>query len=222
MWSPDSVTDASTLLLVITRTEFVSALVITNECLQYLRGLTTSLQEEAKDIVQAVSEIKTLPSSHKQVRGNVDSYHSRWLQTVSKMCNEVETTPSVPRICGRQRHRASIPACNPYEYFRRTIIVTILDHLLSELTSDLVYIKNCFSRSILGTISVGGRRSCNCGQCGDGSEGAICCRPSKCVFSQWWDPQLVHQVEIWRERSWFKFTSFNSLLNIDHNLELLP
>ena len=63
MWSPDSVTDASTLLLVITRTEFISALVITNVCLQCLRGLTTSLQEEAKDIVQAVSEIKTLTSS---------------------------------------------------------------------------------------------------------------------------------------------------------------
>ena len=62
MWSLDSVTDASTLLLVITGTEFINALVITNECLQYLRVLTTSLQEEAKDIVQAVSEIKTLTS----------------------------------------------------------------------------------------------------------------------------------------------------------------
>ena len=33
MWSSNSVTDASTLLLVITRTEFISALVITNQCL---------------------------------------------------------------------------------------------------------------------------------------------------------------------------------------------
>ena len=48
------------------------------------------------------------------------------------MCNEVETTPST-RICGHQRHRASIPASNPSEYFRRTITVPILDHLLSEL-----------------------------------------------------------------------------------------
>ena len=133
MWSPDSVTDASTLLLVITRTEFTSALVITNECLRHLRGLTMSLQEEAKDIVQAVSEIKTLPSSLKQVRENVDSYHSRWSETVSKMCNEVGTTPPMPRTCGHQRHRASIPASNPSEYFRRTITVPMLDHLLSEL-----------------------------------------------------------------------------------------
>ena len=33
MWSPDSVTNISTLLLVITGTEFTSALVVTNECL---------------------------------------------------------------------------------------------------------------------------------------------------------------------------------------------
>ena len=33
----------------------------------------------------------------------------------------------------RQRHRVSIPASNPSEYFRRTITVPILDHLLSEL-----------------------------------------------------------------------------------------
>ena len=123
MWSSDSVTDASTLLLVITRTEFFSALVITNECLQYLRGLTMSLQEEANDIVLEVSEIKTLTSSFKQVRG--------------KMCNGVGTTPSIPRICGRQHHRASIPASNSSEYFRRTITVPILDHLPSEVDKRL-------------------------------------------------------------------------------------
>ena len=133
MWYPNSVTDPSTLLLVITRTEFISALVITNECLRYLGGLTTSLQKEAKDIVQAVSAIKTLTSFLNQVRENVDSYHSRWFETVSKVCNGVGTTPSMPRTCGRQRHRVSIPASNPSEYFRRTITVPMLDHLLSEL-----------------------------------------------------------------------------------------
>ena len=49
------------------------------------------------------------------------------------MCNEVGTTPSIPRIHGRQHHRASIPASNPSEYFRRTIAVPMLDHLRSEL-----------------------------------------------------------------------------------------
>ena len=133
LWSPDSVTDASTLLLAITSTEFISALVITHECLQYLRGLTTSLQEEAKDIVQAVSEINTLMLSLKQVRERVDYYHDKWFGIILEMCMGVGTTPSVPRICGRQRHRASIPAANPSEYYKRTITIPILDHLLTEL-----------------------------------------------------------------------------------------
>ncbi len=110
MWSPDSITDATTLLLAITNTEFISALVITHKCLQYLRGLTVSLQEEAKDIVQAVSEIKTLTSSLKEVRENVDSYHSKWFETISAICSEVGTVPAMPRICSRQRraHQQSI------------------------------------------------------------------------------------------------------------------
>ena len=128
-WSPESLTDASTLLVAITTTDFVSALVITNECLYYLLGLTRNLQQEAKDIVQAVSEVETLTSSLKRVRENVDSYHSEWFEQ-SLRCG---TTPSIPRICGLQRHRTNTPASTASEYFRRTITVPILDHLLAEL-----------------------------------------------------------------------------------------
>jgi hypothetical protein len=123
-----------------------------HECIKYLRGLTTSLQEEAKDIVQAVSEINTLTSSLKQVRENVDSYHDKWFDTILEMCSEVGTTPSVPRICGRQRHRASTPAANPSRtipllsplpsslslfllplFLSFLTLSPILDHLLTEL-----------------------------------------------------------------------------------------
>ena len=45
-WSPQSLTDAHTLLLAITTTEFISALVITNECLHYFLGLTHSLRRK--------------------------------------------------------------------------------------------------------------------------------------------------------------------------------
>ena len=121
-------TDANTLLLAIMTTEFISALVITNECLQYLRGLTTSLQEEAK-----ISEINTLTASLKEVREQVNYYHSRWYETVSEMCDKVGTTPSMPRIWSRQSHRASTPASSPSEYFKRTITIPLLDHLQVEL-----------------------------------------------------------------------------------------
>ena len=41
--------------------------------------------------------------------------------------------PSVPRRCGRQVHRSNVPADTPSEYYRRTISIPVLDHLLSEL-----------------------------------------------------------------------------------------
>ena len=57
LWSQDSLTDVRGLLIAITTTDFVTALVITNSCLKYLSALTACLQAEAKDIVAAVSEI---------------------------------------------------------------------------------------------------------------------------------------------------------------------
>ena len=55
-WTPDTVTDATTLLFVISMTDFISALLITTECLNYLLALTRNLQAIAKYILQAVSE----------------------------------------------------------------------------------------------------------------------------------------------------------------------
>ena len=60
LWSPDSLTDARSLQLAITTTDFVCALVITNNCLHYLQTLTSNLQAESKDIVAAVQEINNL------------------------------------------------------------------------------------------------------------------------------------------------------------------
>ncbi|XP_011404810.1 PREDICTED: 52 kDa repressor of the inhibitor of the protein kinase-like [Amphimedon queenslandica] len=96
MWSNESVVDANTLLLAITSTEYIAALVITQECIQYLYSLTTSLQMEAKDIVHAMAEVNSLTSSLEQVRSNIDTYHSQWLNAISDMCDSVGTTPSVP------------------------------------------------------------------------------------------------------------------------------
>ncbi len=81
-WSSDSVTDATTLLLAISTTEFISALVNITACLHHLLGLTRSLQAEGKDIVQAVSEIKSVTATLQDVRNNVEEQHSRWFAEV--------------------------------------------------------------------------------------------------------------------------------------------
>ena len=49
--------DAMGLQLAITDTDFIASLIVTNGCLGYVHGITSSPQAEAKDIVQAVKEI---------------------------------------------------------------------------------------------------------------------------------------------------------------------
>ena len=135
LWSQDSLTDARGLLLAITTTDFVSTLVITNSCLKYLKALTASLQAEAKDIVTAVSEIDTVTATVQDVRDNIDTHHAQWFLTITEMLSVVGIEPSVPRRCGRQTQWSNVPADTPSEYFRRTISIPVLDHLLCELRS---------------------------------------------------------------------------------------
>ena len=135
LWSQDSLTDARGLLLAITTTDFVSALVITNSCLKYLKALIASLQAEAKDIMTAVSEIDTVTATVQDVRDNIDTHHAQWFLTITEMLSEVGIEPSVPRRCGRQTQQSNVPADTPSEYFKCTISIPVLDHLLCELRS---------------------------------------------------------------------------------------
>ena len=122
-WSADSLADAKGLLLSMTTTDFICALVITNRCMGYLRGLTYSLQAEAKDVVEAVADVDSVINALDDVRKNVESYHKDWYEEAGKMCTSVGVEPSLPRLCGRQKHRHNVPAEDPATYYRRCITI---------------------------------------------------------------------------------------------------
>lgn len=132
-WTSDAIIDARALLSAMSSTDFISALVITNACLKHLYALTHSLQAEAKDIVEAVAEIQTVCAVLKDVRDKIDSNHTQWFRSVEQMCQVVNSQPQLPRISGRQHHRSNHPASSPSEYYRRTISIPLLDHLISEI-----------------------------------------------------------------------------------------
>ena len=100
--------------------------------MKYLNALTASLQAEVKDIVAAVSEIDNVSAALQEVR---DTYHTEWFLIITDMLSEVGVEPCIPRRCGRQTQRSNVPADTPSEYFRRTISIPVLHHLISELNS---------------------------------------------------------------------------------------
>ena len=133
LWSADSLTDARGLQHAITTTDFLSSLVITNASLRYIEALTRSLQTEDKDLISAVREIEAVITTLQDVRDNINKYHAEWYLTVEKLCEDVGTVPSIPRLCNRQIHRSNTPATTPSEYYCRTITIPLVDHLLCEL-----------------------------------------------------------------------------------------
>ncbi|XP_011408152.1 PREDICTED: 52 kDa repressor of the inhibitor of the protein kinase-like, partial [Amphimedon queenslandica] len=126
---------ARSLHLAISTTDFLSSLVVTSSCLQYLHSLTVNLQGECLDIVTAVQEIDTVIQTVKNVRDNIDRYHSEWFHNVEKMCEVTGTIPSIPRTCRRQTQRSNVPADTLSQYFCRTITIPLVDHLVSQLTA---------------------------------------------------------------------------------------
>ena len=64
--------------MTITTTDFLSALVITNSCISYLTALTSNLQAEAKDIIEATAEMDNVQTTLQSVRDNIDTDHDEW------------------------------------------------------------------------------------------------------------------------------------------------
>ena len=96
LWTSNSVTDAITLQLAITTTDFLSTLVMTNFCLKYLQALTSNVQAETKDIVVAVNYVITT------LQNVIETYRSQWFTVVEKMCADVGTVPAIPQRCSHQ------------------------------------------------------------------------------------------------------------------------
>ena len=135
LWSSDSITDARSLQLAVSTTDFISALVITNFCLNYLHSLTCSLQAERKDIVDAVNEIDHVKAALQSVRKDMDIHHKKWFDVVEKLCDKLGTEVSLSRKCGHQAHRSNTPASTPSQYYCRIISIPLLDHILMEFDS---------------------------------------------------------------------------------------
>ena len=73
--------------------------------------------------------------SLQSVRDKIDDYHRQWFHKVEALCTAIGIVPSLPRRCGRHIHRSNVPGDTPSAYFKRTISIPLLDHLLSEINS---------------------------------------------------------------------------------------
>ena len=66
------------------------------------------------------------------VRGDVDKFAEQCFNHASRMGESVHIDPSCPRVTIRQCHRANNPASSPLDYYRRNLVIPVLDEVISE------------------------------------------------------------------------------------------
>ena len=135
-WNSDTISDAASLLRSVTTFEFLMAFTVMYKVMAVVRGLSVSLQSTALDITKAYGYVSETVENLEDLRMNVVVNNTTWFEEAQKMSEGVGAEcPSIPRRCGTQRNRDNHPADSAEEYFRRTITIPFLDHLISHLRS---------------------------------------------------------------------------------------
>lgn len=132
-YKPSLVTDASSCLSLISKFEFVAALVISRNILDKLLPVTLLLQGKSIDIMDGIHLITSLKNDFTNYRNSIDSFHDAWYADALKLANKVGLEENKPRTVGRQTTRANHPYKTISEYYKRIITIPLIDHLNSAL-----------------------------------------------------------------------------------------
>lgn len=98
----------------------------------YCKTLTVGLQGRGIDIVRAYEHVSVVTKCLQDVRNNVGTFCDDCFKQASKLAEQVNVEPSFPRTVGRMQHRANFPAESAKEYYKRNLVIPLLDHFLSE------------------------------------------------------------------------------------------
>ena len=94
----------------------------------YSKTLTVGLQGQGIDIVRAYEYVSVVVKYLQNVRNNVDTFFDECFKQASKLAEQVNVEPSFPCTVWCMRHRANCPAESPEEYYKRDLVIPLLDH----------------------------------------------------------------------------------------------
>ena len=83
-----------------------------------------------------MKEIKHVQASLSKCCTNINSLSAEWFTHASELSAKIGANePKIPRLCKRQAHRENIPTDVPETYFRTSVAIPFVDHLLAQMTS---------------------------------------------------------------------------------------
>ena len=69
------------------------------------------------------------------IRTNVDIFNEEWYKVALEPAEKIQLQESMPRSCNRQFHRDNQPHSNCSEYYKCSITIPLVDHVVAHLQS---------------------------------------------------------------------------------------
>lgn len=114
---------------------FIVAVISLSDILQCTHGLSRFLQKIQIDLKTARNMLDDTIGILKKKREECNEQFSLLFTEITKLANELDVDIKIPRIIGRQNNRANYPTTNPEDYYRQSVYINILDHLMSDLNA---------------------------------------------------------------------------------------
>eukprot|EP00731_Ephydatia_muelleri_P033574 Em0032g36a len=95
--------------------------------------LSVKLQGRSIDVAHAYQDISMVKAALQEARRGIDTFHEIVYLDAVALAHSVEIEESCPRIASYQLHRSNTPAFNASQYYRRTLPIPMLGHLITEL-----------------------------------------------------------------------------------------
>ncbi|CAC5390836.1 unnamed protein product [Mytilus coruscus] len=153
-WDSETLIKAKGFISCLANFEVLVSFVVTKNCLRYLKQITVSLQQRSRDILSAYTEIQTVKSYLQDMRNEPEGYFEVMMEEAKYLAEGIGSEPSVPSQCKRQTLRNNTPATSVTEYYKRSVLIPFLDHLLNELNSRFSKHSQLVSQSLLLTPQV--------------------------------------------------------------------
>ena len=132
-WNRETRSDANSYLLALSQFSFIVAIHVTERVLSYVKGLSVKLQGRSINVAHAYQDLSMVKAALQEARCGIDTFHEIVYLDAVALAHSVEIEESCPRIASYQLHRSNTPAVNASQYYRRTLTIPMLDHLITEL-----------------------------------------------------------------------------------------
>jgi hypothetical protein len=132
---------ASSIIDSITSPSFIVSLVVLEHVAALMLPLSEQLQKPQLDLQKAVELIDGIKGVLTKWRSTADLvFHDLFCEAL-KLCIVAGTTMGILRRAGYQTMRANYATNSPKDYYRLSIFVPYLDHILTQLTDRFVALK---------------------------------------------------------------------------------